>query len=106
MGLLMNGTDKYYATEDGHAYIAQQILNALTVTKSGLLGDANNDGKVSLVDAVLVLDYCIHAIVADRINVAVADVSGDGKVSLADAVMILDYSIKAIDRFPAEISNS
>ena len=100
----------YALATDDTTYVegntAADILNALTVTKTGLLGDVNNDGKVSLVDAVLVLDYCIHAIEADRINVAVADVSGDGKVSLADAVMILDYSIKAIDRFPAEISNS
>ena len=103
MGLLMNGTDKYYATEDGHAYIAQQILNALTVTKSGLLGDANNDGVVNSIDAAMVLQYDIGMIQANAINLAVSDVNGDGAVNSIDAAMVLQYDIGMIQQFPAAI---
>ncbi|MBQ5886965.1 MAG: dockerin type I repeat-containing protein, partial [Clostridia bacterium] len=103
MGLLMNGTDKYYATEDGHAYIAQQILNALTVTKSGLLGDANNDGVVDSYDATLILQYLADYIGKEDINYAVCDVDGDGFVDSYDVTLILQYLAEYITSFPAEI---
>ena len=34
------------ANDDGHEYIKEQILGALTITYEGLLGDANSDGVV------------------------------------------------------------
>ncbi len=103
MGLLMNGTDKYYATEDGHAYIAQQILNALTVTKIGLLGDADNDGVVDSYDATLILQYLADYIGKEDINYAVCDVDGDGFVDSYDVTLILQYLAEYITSFPAEI---
>ena len=103
MGLLMNGTDKYYATEDGHAYIAQQILNALTVTKIGLLGDADNDGVVDSYDATLILQYVAEIIEKQDIHYDVCDVDGDGAVDSYDATLILQYVAEIITHFPAEI---
>lgn len=103
MGLLTNGTDKYYATEDGHAYIAQQILNALTVAKIGLLGDANNDGIVNSIDSAMILQYDVNMIEANMIFLAVCDVNGDGSVNSIDAAMILQFDVGMIEQFPAAL---
>ena len=52
------------ATDAGHEYIKEQILNALTITvvEAGLLGDADSNGVVNTLDALLVLQYYTGAI--------------------------------------------
>jgi len=54
-----------------------------------LPGDANGDGKVSITDAVYVVNYILGQFAID-FNVVAADVNGDGKVSITDAVMIVN----------------
>ena len=54
-----------------------------------LPGDANGDGKVSITDAVYVVNYILGQSAID-FNVVAADVNGDGKVSITDAVMIVN----------------
>ena len=86
-------------TEAGQIYVKDQILNALVITK-GILGDANEDGRVSSVDAMLALQYAAKQDV--DVNEVLADVNGDGRISAVDAMLILQYAAKAIDEFPAE----
>ena len=86
-------------TEVGQIYVKDQILNALVITK-GILGDANEDGRVSSVDAMLALQYAAKQDV--DVNEVLADVNGDGRISAVDAMLILQYAAKAIDEFPAE----
>ena len=50
-----------------------------------LRGDANHDGRLTTVDAVLALRMAIGSIETDL----VADMSGDGRVTSVDALMIL-----------------
>lgn len=56
-------------------------------------GDANNDGMVLANDAMLVLQYSVKAIPADRVNLAVCDMDGNGMILANDAMIILQYSV-------------
>ena len=52
------------------------------------LGDVNFDGKVSIIDAVLVLKCILNpAILSDEAQI-VADMNQDGEISIIDAIMI------------------
>ena len=90
-----------YATEEGNAYIAEQMFAALNITveHSALLGDVNADGKINLLDAVGVVEYYIGNTVL--VDVVAADVTGDGIVDLRDAVCIIEFYIGNINEFPA-----
>ena len=89
------------ATDAGHEYIKEQILNALTITYEGLLGDANNDGVVDYVDAIYVLEYDAKLRAADELALHLCDVNGDGAVDYVDAIFILEYDAQLITKFPA-----
>ena len=101
--LFTNGAD-FATSANGHAYIAEQILNALTVidNRTGLLGDADGDGDVDSTDAMLVLQYDALLIDKDQLNLVVCDVDGDGDVDSTDAMYILQYDGLLIEVFPVE----
>ena len=50
---------------------------------SGVQGDANNDGMVSVADAVTVVNYLVDP-TSTSLNAEQADINGDGEVNLAD----------------------
>lgn len=89
---------------NGQKYIEEQILGALRVNdlRTGLWGDANDDGVVDPSDASLVLQYYTDKISADRLNLRVCDVNGDGFVDPSDASLILQYYTEKITVFPVE----
>ncbi len=94
----------HHETVAGHAYIAECIYNALTVTKeeTGLLGDVNTDGVVDSIDAAMILAYDVDNIDEEDLDLSVGDVSGDGVVDSIDAAMILAYDVGNMTSFPAE----
>lgn len=51
-------------------------------------GDVNNDGEISLVDAISVLRHIINVELLSDEAQAVADMDQDGEISLLDAIMI------------------
>ena len=101
--ILTNGAD-FATSEAGHAYIVEQILNALTIidNRTGLLGDADSDGDVDNVDAMLVLQYDAALIGENDLDLTVCDVNGDGLVDNVDAMLILQYDALLIEVFPVE----
>lgn len=101
--IITNGAD-FATSENGHAYIVEQILNALTIidTRNGLLGDADSDGDVDNVDAMLVLQYDAALIGENDLDLTVCDVNGDGLVDNVDAMLILQYDALLIEVFPVE----
>jgi len=54
-----------------------------------LAGDVNGDGKVSITDAVYVVNYVLQQPAADFQEKA-ADLNGDGKITITDAVQIVN----------------
>jgi len=72
-----------------------------------VLGDASGNGRVSALDAALILRYVVGSIVLpDAVYPAftayVADVSGNGRITAFDASLILRYVVGLLDRFPVE----
>lgn len=64
----------------------------------GLLGDANDDGEVNILDATLVQSH-IAKLNVEYINLVNADVDKDGYVAIPDATAIQMYVAKMINNF-------
>ncbi len=62
-------------------------------------GDANGDGTINYLDAMLVAQFYVGDIEEDALNVAAADVNGDGSVNYLDAMLIAQYYVGDIDSF-------
>lgn len=90
--------------QNGHTYITEQILNALTVTVQlgGLLGDADSNGVVDNFDAMLILQYSVDLIADSDLDLSVCDVNGDDCVDNLDAMLVMQYAVGLITVFPAE----
>lgn len=65
------------------------ILNFSVTGFAAWIGDVNNDGKHSLIDAKLVLESVAGLTELSPAEQRLADVSGDGKVTILDAKYIL-----------------
>ena len=67
-----------------------------------LMGDANDDGVVNYLDAMLIAQYYVGDIAEADLNLAAADVNADGVVNYLDAMMVAQFYVGDIDSFPAE----
>jgi DMSO/TMAO reductase YedYZ molybdopterin-dependent catalytic subunit len=88
----MNGTalpEKYFPLKLVGQDLAksEMVGNVVEIRIPALMlrGDANHDGRLTTVDAVLALGMAVGGIATDL----VADMSGDGRVTSLDALMIL-----------------
>jgi len=68
-------------------------------TRTGLPGDANDDGNVTLVDAQTIMKNIVDGKV-DGMNLVVCDMYQDGKIDLRDVQAILQYSVGLITELP------
>ena len=73
-----------------------------SITFRWLLGDANDDGKITAADAALILRSIVGLDELTPQGAINADVDGDGEITAKDAATILRYIVKLIDVFPAE----
>ena len=73
-------------------YCALIALVAFSAQASaGIVGDANNDGRITTADSVLALQMSVGSISPD---IERADMNADGKVNSLDALMILSMAQK------------
>ena len=74
---------------------------------TGILGDVDCDGVVTILDATLIQKYKAHMIDASEIDLSVADVDGDGTVTVLDATRIQKYKAGLCDLVtePAVVGN-
>lgn len=80
----------------------QLTVTAEFVSSSGgevTMGDANGDGAINYLDAMLVAQYYVGDITDADLNLNAADVNGDGQVNYLDAMMIAQYYVGDIDSF-------
>ena len=61
----------------------------LKPVQSLMYGDVNNDGKVSIDDVTVLINYLLSGNAAG-INVAAADVNGDGRTSIDDVTALIN----------------
>ncbi len=74
----------------------------VTAEESYKLGDVNQDGRVSVIDAIRIQYYILGDYDGDENFIKLADVDGDKRVSVIDVIYILRHIIKITDRFPAD----
>jgi uncharacterized protein YjdB len=67
---------------------------ATLTIKEMTLGDVNGDGRVSVADAISIINYVLGRTPVSFITKA-ADVNGDGEISLADAVATVDIILRS-----------
>jgi hypothetical protein len=80
--------------------IPTDIDGSVTVNEL-LLGDVNADGKINIIDALLVAQYYVNIIPDDFIEEA-ADVNASGGINIIDALLIAQKYVGTIDSFPGE----
>lgn len=82
---------------------AASTYTALFSLPVGILhGDVNEDGEISLADAVLLTQYCNGLRTLTEAQLAAADLNGDGEVNMDDAALLIRYVNGLIDRLPAD----
>ena len=79
--------------------VAAQPDVRMKVQASGILGDVDNNGRVDLLDALLVAVYYGNPLVVlpNGGFIAFGDVNSDGVVDLTDAYLIGSYSFNPVD---------
>lgn len=65
-----------------------------------LLGDANDDGTINNIDAMLILQYAVGLKNQADLAYAACDVNGDNMVNNIDAMLVLQYAVGLITVFP------
>ena len=65
-------------------------------------GDANEDGVVNYLDAMLIAQYYVGDIGEADLNLEAADVNADGVVNYLDAMMVAQFYVGDIDSFHTE----
>lgn len=66
------------------------LSGKITVNQS-VIGDANGDGVISIVDATLIQKYLANLENFDDEQLSVADANGDGKITIVDATQVQKY---------------
>ena len=96
----VNGKDtKFIAEYKGGKQYAYYVEYTFDATKDYMLGDVNNDGKISVTDATLCQSYLVGNVKLSDIQIAAADTDGDGKVSVSDVTLIQKYCADIITSF-------
>lgn len=73
---------------DGTSLHHKDLTSKLTLTEA-VLGDINGDGRVTVTDAVGIVNHVLHRTPSVFITKA-ADVNGDGSISVSDAVKVVN----------------
>lgn len=93
VGRYPDGSNAYYvmrhatigkanSMQESDTYVAADYLDEVAY----ILGDVNGDGKVTLADANLVMNYYLGTLdKSEKFNEKAADVNGDGIITIADA---------------------
>ncbi|MBN2536585.1 MAG: choice-of-anchor D domain-containing protein [Spirochaetales bacterium] len=68
---------------------------------SQTLGDSNNDGRIDIVDALLIAQYYV-GLNPQGIDTAVMDVNVDGSIDIIDALLVAQYYVGLISEFPGQ----
>ena len=91
-------TDGIYCDRCHEWVVPQEIIPVLK--PAHLIGDVNRDGKVDVLDAIVIQKYAAEKATLDAEQLYIGDVNNDGTVDVLDAIMIQKYAAGKIDGFP------
>ena len=64
----------------------------LTVSKALMLGDVDSDGKLTITDVTMLVNYCIGVQTAG-FNKAVSDLNHDQQTTITDVIILVNWVI-------------
>ena len=64
------------------------IMSHYTYSNANLLGDINNDGKISTDDSLLLKNHLVGKMILDENEKILGDINGDGEISLTDLSLL------------------
>lgn len=103
--ILFERNDYYFVKyNDITGFVRRDDLDVIENTTSSSnikIGDVNNDGKISVMDATAIQKHTAKLIVLDEQQCIAADVDFDKKVSVKDATLIQKYITDIIVEFPS-----
>ncbi len=89
-----------YPNQAGHTYIKDQLVNALDINNTKpLIGDANLDEKISILDATTIQRHLAQLSIMNDEQLKRADVNKSGNVTIVDATTIQLYLAHKISEF-------
>lgn len=88
-GVVFKNGELTIKEENAISAINLQNVTALMNVVNILLGDVNNDGKVSVTDVVAIIGFILGNENSNFSSVA-ADLNGDGSITVADAVRVIN----------------
>lgn len=89
-----------YPNQAGHTYIKDQLVNALDINNTKpLIGDANLDEKISILDATTIQRHLAQLSIMNDEQLKRADVNKSGDVTIVDATTIQLYLAHKISEF-------
>ena len=86
----------------GDLFYGLTFVPGLGAEEVALLGDADGNGVVNTLDAMMILQYYTNVITAEQIILDNCDVDGNGVVNTVDAMLVLQYYTGDITEFPVE----
>ncbi len=89
----------YNDTDRGYEVIASDTFTLIAETPEIKEGDADNNGVISSLDALMTLQQAVFKINLPSDIAKACDVDGDGFVTAIDALMILQFSVGKITEF-------
>ena len=60
-----------------------------------LLGDANQDEEINVLDVIVTVNHIINAELLDSMGVYIADVDGNGNVNILDVIIIINIILNS-----------
>ncbi len=88
---------KISSTDSKGNYAESTINFAVTEYNGTIIGDADNNGKVNLTDALMVMKYNIGGLDESELWLRFSDVDDSGKVNLKDVIYIMKYIVSSVD---------
>ena len=55
-----------------------------------LLGDANEDGELNVIDVVVIVNHIINLELLDPMGVYIADIDGNSNINILDVIQIIN----------------
>ena len=55
-----------------------------------LLGDANQDGEVNVIDVVVIVNHIVNLELLEPMGVYISDVDGNGNINILDVIQIIN----------------
>ena len=80
--------------------IPRGIGAPVVISGTGIAGDVNADGIVSIVDALIVAQYFTYISTRVSLDKAVADVNNSGTIDIVDALIIAQYTVGIVKALP------